>query len=62
MGESLDTVVLRRGRITVFGHLSSSVLCLLFLSRHRVLVETSNKQGLIGEFCTDLGQKFLGMG
>lgn len=35
-----------------------SVLCLFFLGMHGVHVVASDKQGLIGEFCADLGQEF----
>lgn len=46
----------------MFGDLSSSVLCLFFLGMHGFHVVASDKQGLISEFCADLGQEFLRTG
>lgn len=61
MEGSLNTAALE-WRVTMFGYLSPSVLCLFFLSGHRVHVVASDKQGLISEFCADPGQEFLRTG
>lgn len=47
------------GEELMFVYLSLLVLCLFFLGGHRVRMVASNKQGLIGEFCADLGQELL---
>lgn len=50
------------GEELMFVYLSLLVLCLFFLGGHRVHMIASNKQGLIREFCADLGQELLRTG